>query len=118
MTPPIVRRALWLIGLPFVGGAALRTWAGENILYTLLGLVAPGLLLYGIAVGRNWARLAFGFMFVVGLPWVIVLSIQRAAAVPPLSIAVGVVLGTLEGAGVVCLFLPQAAAWYHGRPAA
>ena len=117
MAPPTVRRALWLIGVPIAIGAALSARYGGKLPYIILGLVLPGLLLGGIAFRRNWARLIFAILFVISLPSSVVMSI-RQAPISPLHVALWLVLVILEGTGVVLLFLPQSAAWYHRGSAA
>ena len=117
MAPPTVRRALWLIGVPIAIGAALSARYGGKLPYIILGLVLPGLLLGGIAFRRNWARLIFALLFLISLPSSVVISI-RQAPISPLHVALWLVLVILEGTGIVLLFLPQSAAWFHRGSAA
>ena len=69
-------------------------------------------LVYAIAQRRNWARLVFGFLFITGTVLAIFFAVlnRRLGEVS----APGLAFLLLIGAGVVCLFLPSAAAWYHG----
>ena len=90
--------------------------AGEGV--SLLFFAA---FVYAMARRRNWARLVFAFLYVTGA----ILSMFFAllnSRLPELAILRGDVVGpqlallVLIGAGMVCLFLPSAAAWYHGVP--
>jgi hypothetical protein len=78
----------------------------------IAGLLFYAALLYAIAQRRNWARLLFAFLVVTGTILAIffaALSRRMGEVSPP-----GLAFLLLIGAGVVCLFLPSASAWYHG----
>jgi|SRR5712672_2860379 len=74
-------------------------------------LLLYGALLYAMAQRSNWARLIFAFLYVVGA----MLSILFALLTRWMGEGWGPQLASLLliGAGIVCLFLPSAAAWYH-----
>ena len=71
-----------------------------------------GCLLYAIGRRRNWARLVFSFLYIVGVFFALTMMGRfRAAGTIAAVFTVGLIL--VQGAGLVCLFLPSASAWYH-----
>jgi hypothetical protein len=122
LMPRTVRFAILLIGSALacdvIGAVVFGPRRADDAALRVVIIVGIyGGLLYGIARRRNWARLIFASLFAVALPFS-VLAMTQYARNAPRSIAVSVVLTFLQGTGLVCLFLPSAAAWYHGRDAA
>jgi hypothetical protein len=80
-------------------------------------LLIYGTLLYAIARRRNWARLVFAFLYVVSVLLSAGLALHyRTSGATWSPVRLGEI--ALIGAGLVCLFLPSASAWYHTPDAA
>jgi hypothetical protein len=114
--PRTVRLALLLLAAPIALGTVRDALAGRPLWELILGLAIPGLLLYGTATRRNWARLTFASLFVIGLPFAVVVFVRQGPSSSQAALAITFIC--LEAAGMVLLFLPQSAHWYHGRSAA
>jgi hypothetical protein len=74
-------------------------------------LLFYGAFLYAMAQRRNWARLVFAFLFVVGAILSILFTLLNRLVGEGWGPQVASLF--LIGAGLVCLFVPSAAAWYH-----
>jgi len=71
-----------------------------------------GCLLYAIGRRRNWARLVFTFLYIVGVFFALTMMGRfRSAGAIAVVLTVGLII--VQGAGLACLFLPSASAWYH-----
>ena len=120
--PPTVRYGILLIGVALACDVVGAIWfsggRADSIAIRVVVIVGIyGGLLYAIARRRNWARLIFACLYAIALPFSVIAMLHFMHAVTR-TVMVSVVLTLLQGAGLVCLFLPQAAAWYHGRDAA
>lgn len=114
--PTPVRVGIWLIGLTLV--AALISYLRPSremsggISKAATVFVIYGSLLYATARRRNWARLTFAFLYIVGA----LLSLAMLARFGPAdATAIVVTVGWIlvQGVGVACLFSRSASAWYH-----
>ncbi len=114
--PTAVRVGLWLVGLTLLASFVSYLWprrhmsGGIGQAATLL--LIYGSLLYATARRRNWARLTFTFLYIVSA----ILSLAMLGRFGPAdTAAIILTVGwiTVQGAGLACLFLPSAAAWYH-----
>ena len=120
-TPSSVRLGIWLIGVGLATDAILTLWPGQPYMSGRIGQAATtiliyGCLLYAIARRRNWARLVFAFLYVISLPLNVLFMLRSHTTLSGVVITVGLI--ALQGAGLVFLFVPDAAAWYHHRSAA
>ncbi len=119
--PTSVRLGISLVGVSLAVDAVLTLWPGQPDVPGRVGQAATtiliyGCLLYAIARRRNWARLVFAFLYVVAMPFAVMMMLRNDANLA--GIAVTICLIALQGAGLVSLFLPTAAAWYHHGGAA
>jgi hypothetical protein len=117
MPPPVTARVgFWLIGLTVVMDLVASLWPRPgmhpHIGQAAFTLAIYGGLLYAMAHRRNWARLTFAFLYIVSLA-VSIPMMTKHQSVEVTTAIVAFVLILLQGAGLVCLFLPRAAAWYH-----
>jgi len=71
-----------------------------------------GCLLYAIGRRRNWARLVFTFLYIVGVFFALTMM-GRFGSAGAIAVVLTVGLIIVQGAGLACLFLPSASAWYH-----
>jgi len=117
MSPPTtVRIGIWLIGLTLLTDLLASLWPRAHMTGGI-GQAATtflifGCLLYAIGRRRNWARLVFSFLYIVGVFFALTMMGRFRAAGPIAAVCtVGLIL--VQGAGLVCLFLPSASAWYH-----
>src|SRR5207247_5246124 len=82
-----------------------------------IGAAATSLLIYGtlffaITRRRNWARLLFAFLYVVGVLLSLCMALHyRTVGASWSPIRLGQV--AVIGAGLVCVFLPSATACFH-----
>jgi len=119
--PRSVRLGIGLMGTVLLWDVVRIFWPGPITTTSVGGSIFTvcvyGGLLYAIASRRNWARLLVGALFVVAVPFVFirVFSYTRVHEMSMTSppVAVALILGVLQGAGIVCLFLPSASRWYH-----
>jgi hypothetical protein len=122
--PRSVRFGVWLMGIALLWRLATlfsSVWAGPttatSVGRSVFTLCVYGGLLYAIARRRNWARLTVGALFVIALPFAVIELLRYAGLhqvnVVSRPIATFVLIGILQGAGVVCLFLPASTRWYH-----
>ena len=117
MSPPTtVRIGIWLIGLTLLTELLASLWPRAHmkggIGQAATTFLIFGCLLYAIGRRRNWARLVFGFLYIVGVFFALTMMGRfRAAGTIAAVFTVGLIL--VQGAGLVCLFLPSASAWYH-----
>jgi hypothetical protein len=117
MSPPItVRVGIWLIGLTLLTNLIASLWPRAQMMGGI-GQAATtflifGCLLYAIGRRRNWARLVFTFLYIVGVFFALTLMGRfRSAGTIAVLLNMGLII--VQGAGLACLFLPSAAAWYH-----
>ena len=117
MPPPTtVRIGIWLIGLTLLTDLIASLWPQAQMTGGI-GQAATtflifGCLLYAIGRRRNWARLVFTFLYIVGVFFALALMGRfRSAGAIAVVLTVGLII--VQGAGLVCLFLPSASAWYH-----
>jgi hypothetical protein len=117
MPPPTtVRIGIWLIGLTLLTDLLASLWPRPHMTGGI-GQAATtflifGCLLYAIGRRRNWARLVFSFLYIVGVFFALTMMGRfRAAGTIAAVFTVGLIV--VQGAGLVCLFLPSASAWYH-----
>lgn len=82
----------------------LLTW------FIAFGLMA--LLVYKIGAGRNWARLTFLVLFLIGVPLVILPLLQSLSAVP-ISGVLGIAQFAGQAAALGMLFAEPAATWFR-----
>jgi len=113
--PIAVRLGSWLLLVGLLSSLATFLWPKpemSGIGAAATSLLIYGTLLYAITQRRNWARLVFAFLYVVG----VLLSAgmawhYRASGATWSPVRLGEIV--LIGAGLVCLFLPSASGWYH-----
>ena len=117
MSPPTtVRIGIWLIGLTLLTDLIASLWPRAHMTGGI-GQAATtflifGCLLYAIGRRRNWARLVFTFLYIVGVFFALTMMGRfRSAGTIAVVLTVGLII--VQGAGLACLFLPSAAAWYH-----
>jgi len=117
MPPPTtVRIGIWLIALTLLTDLLASLWPRAHMTGGI-GQAATtflifGCLLYAIGRRRNWARLVFSFLYIVGVFFALTMMGRfRAAGTIAAVFTVGLIV--VQGAGLVCLFLPSASAWYH-----
>jgi hypothetical protein len=75
-----------------------------------LALIA--LLAWQIYAGKNWARIAYTVLFVLGLPFAI-LPLAEALQSRPISGVLGVLQLVMQSTAVVFLYLPGGRPWFH-----
>ena len=114
----LLRAAFLVINISSRSEVTTTGLAGEAV-----SLLIFAAFIHVIARGRNWARLVFAFLYVTNAVLAFFFGVLRPhlasadfadMAVPQIS---GIQLAwlVLVGAGMICLFFPSAAAWYHGR---
>ncbi len=117
MPPPnTVRIGIWLIGLTLLTDLIASLWPRAHMAGGI-GLAAPtflifGCLLYAIGRRRNWARLVFTFLYIVGVLLALTMM-GRFGSAGAMAVVLTVGLIIVQGAELACLFLPSASAWYH-----
>lgn len=125
--PPTVRIGLTLLLLALIlRGAVLVVFIPRissaqgpppGVGAAVASLLFYAAFVYAMSQRRNWARLVFAFLYVaVGMVgFIAALSPQMSmlALWQPSGPQLAVLL--LVGAGMIFLFLPSAADWYHGR---
>lgn len=120
--PRTTRISLWLLSIALALDVITVVWysgvTGYAFARVAVRLCLFGGLLFAIAYRRNWARLTFAFLFVVGV-FYIVLQMRITHSYAPFDVAVVVCVAALQVAGLIYLFLPESSAWYHagGRAA-
>jgi len=117
MPPPTtVRIGIWLIGLALLTDLLASLWPRAHttggIGQAATTFLIFGCLLYAIGRRRNWARLVFSFLYIVGVFFALTMM-GRFRAAGTIAAVFTVCLIVVQGAGLVCLFLPSASAWYH-----
>jgi len=75
-----------------------------------LALIA--FLAWRIYAGKNWARITFTVLFVLGLPFSI-LPLAEALQSRPFSGVLGVLQLVMQSAAVFFLYLPGSRPWFH-----
>ena len=117
LSPPItVRVGIWLIGLTLLTDLIASLWPRADMMGGI-GQAATtylifGCLLYAIGRRRNWARLLFTFLYIVGVFFSLTMTGRfRSAGTIAALFTIGLII--VQGAGLACLFLPSASAWYH-----
>lgn len=84
------------------------------VLVVVLGLMLW--LTYMIARGRNWARITFLVLFLVGLPWSVP-ALLRSFSAYPFSATLGLAQILLQAVALILLFGADARRWF-AAPAA
>src|SRR5207249_7241966 len=117
MPPPnTVRIGIWLIGLTLLTDLIASLWPRAHMAGGI-GLAAPtflifGCLLYAIGRRRNWARLVFMFLYIVGV-FVALTMMGRFRSAGTIAVVLTMALIIVQGAGLTSLLLPSASACYH-----
>ena len=93
------------------------TTSAAGAAVSLLGYTA---FVYAMAQRRNWARVVFAFLYVMAAILAMFFALVNGRLgefANPLGdlTAPKLLLLLLVGPAMVCLFLPSAADWYHGR---
>ena len=109
----ILRTALLLVTLRLSPPEHRMGVAGEAA-----RLLIFGGMVYALARGNNWARIVLAFVYVTGAVLTAFFAFGNRRLgdfANPIGevTASGALLLLLMGAGVMCLFLPSASAWYH-----
>jgi hypothetical protein len=82
--------------------------------FILLFMILLACLIWKIGQGRNWARITYLLLFIVGLlasPFVLWSTFQRSAGSAYVSIA----LIAIEGYALLLLFRPSARGWFDQK---
>jgi len=117
MPPPItVRVGIWLIGITLLIDLVASLWPRAHMTggvgQAATTFLIFGCLLYAIGRRRNWARLVFAFLYIVGVFFSLTMMGRfRSAGMIAVVLTMGLII--VQGAGLACLFLPSASAWYH-----
>ena len=117
MPPPnTVRIGIWLIGLTLLTDLIASLWPRAHMAGGI-GQAATtflifGCLVYAIGRRRNWARLVFTFLYIVGVLLALTMM-GRFGSAGAMAVVLTVGLIIVQGAELACLFLPSASAWYH-----
>jgi hypothetical protein len=113
----IVRAAALVAFIPQTSRFQGTTTSGAGAVVSLLFYAA---FVYAMAQRRNWARVVFAFLYVTAAMLTIFFALANGRLsefANPLGELMGpqLVLLSLVGVAMVCLFLPSAADWYHRR---
>ena len=116
MRPSQVTLAVRLIVATFALGLIRMPMDFAPNLFLLL-VAAPTLLItsfltYMVWIGRNWARLVFAALLILGLPFSI-FPIWEALHSRPLSGYLGLVQIVLQLASLLLIFQPASRPWFH-----
>jgi membrane protein implicated in regulation of membrane protease activity len=85
---------------------------GNDIGSIIFGLLVTWFLIVKISKGKNWARLVFAVLFVLGAV-VVVPAIALLYAAMPISALITGLQTLLQFIGVVLLFVPSSNAWFR-----
>jgi hypothetical protein len=90
--------------------------AAAGLVFTMFIAVAVlgfmGWLIFMIGRRRNWARITFLVLFLLGSPAILLLV--RSFAANPVSGFLGFAQVVLQAAALVFLFQPESSAWFRG----
>jgi membrane-bound ClpP family serine protease len=81
------------------------------VLTALVGLSVMWLFIYAIGRGRNWARLTFLVLFLLGIPFSVLPLLQSLASNPTSGI-LGVGQAVLQVIALILLFQPRSSEWF------
>lgn len=122
--PIEVTRAVWFISASFAIGGIRTVFdlaqkiSGAPFLLALLGLVIfLGICFFfvsKIAAGRNWARIIFLVLLLIGLPFAIPGYIVELKT-SPLHGSVSILLAILQVTGAYLLFTKNSNLWFRTR---
>src|SRR5947208_17090647 len=117
MPPPnTVRIGIWLIGLTLLTDLIASLWPRAHMAGGI-GLAAPTFLIFGCrlyAIGRrrNWARLVFTFLYIVGVLLALTMM-GRVGSAGAMAVVLTVRLIIVQGADLPGLNWASASSCYH-----
>ena len=96
-----------------VEGARLS--AGSSVGFVMLNTVAVfaiiWFLIHKIGKGRNWARITFTVLFLIGVPFSVLPLVQSVAA-SPVSGMLGIAQAVIQAIALVLLFQKPSSHWF------
>jgi len=101
--------AIWLVGQVRLLAGTVSIISILSIASLSLGFVTIAGLLVLIALGRNWARIAFVVLALVGVPGAAIGILIPSYGVSSLA---AVVTASMTAAGTILLLLPRSNAWF------
>lgn len=96
----------------FEGSAFIKMSTPGHMMF--LGLFVIGSMLffiYKIGKGRNWARITFSVMFILGIP-LSVSPLIKSLSDYPISGLLGIIQAVLQGIAIVFLFQKPSSDWF------
>lgn len=96
----------------WAGFGVTRPSAALAVAYgaAVLGIV---LLVEHIAIGRNWARISYLVLYIVGLPLALLFLARHAAQLSPFTLLLIAGLLTANFTGLLLVFQASARPWFH-----
>ena len=124
--PKEVLIAIWLLiaGIVIGWAGTVVTWdyqlsvqsLGQLLLGQVFGLAIAGWIYYKIYCGRNWARILFLVMFILGLVGLLAVVVTDILPAMPTATNIVTVVGQLLNAAIVwLLFFSPGRHWFSKR---
>lgn len=122
LKPQIIKNAvlmLWIsLGLGVVRSAweipaqAAQSSVGFVVFVMVFTLLFIGLFISMIDKGKNWARITFLVLFILGVP-LSILSLLQSLSYAPISGLIGISQVVLQTTAVVFLFMKESSTWFR-----